>query len=127
MRWILLLAFTLGTAACAPKGTGQNPDPIPRIEFERTTRLLELRDALDIKNQAYVVRTGDKFNANTNKRQLAKLEDEYANWDRRAQAQIERELVRRYQGGETRAYFRGIEAQVPGAVPPAPVEGAARP
>jgi hypothetical protein len=111
---ILLVGVLMGCATA----TKQNPDPIPRVEYERTSRLLELRESLDRKNAAYQIRTGDRLNPNTNKREFGKLEDEYANWDRRAQAQIERELIRRYQSGETRAYFPGMEVAIPGATAP---------
>lgn len=119
---IRLVALLLGAflAACAHEGVGQNPDPIPRIEFERTRRLHELRDSLDAKNRAYIARTGNKLHRNTNKRKMGGLEDEYANWDQRAQRQIERELARRYLAGDTAAYYTGIEALVPTAVPPTP-------
>lgn len=99
-------------------------EPIPRVELERTGRLLEMRASLAAKNAAYAASVGDRLERNTNKRQMATLEDEYANWDRRAQAQIERELVRRYQAGDTRAHFDGIEAQLsgnPASAPAAPV------
>jgi|GEM_PF-3386128 len=117
---LALVALCALLAACAHEGVGQNPDPIPRIEMERTTRLLELRESLDAKNRAHAARTGDKLHRNTNKREMGGLEDEYANWDRRAQAQIERELARRYQAGDTSAFYPGIEALVPPATPPVP-------
>ena len=46
---------------------------------------------------------------NTNKRNMGELKDEYARWDMRAQFQIERELARRYQAGDSSAHFPGIE------------------
>lgn len=119
-RWAIV-GWAFCMVACAHEGVGLDPNPLPGIELERTTRLLELREALAHKNQVYEAERGDRLRRNTNKRQMGGLEDEYANRDRRAQAQIERELARRYQEGETRAYFPGIEALVPGAVPP-PVE-----
>lgn len=118
----LATIFLMGMlAGCAHEGVGQNPDPIPRVELERTSRLLELRESLDAKNRAYEAQTGDRLRRNTNKRQMADLRDEYANWDRRAQAQVERELARRYQAGEARAWFPGIEGQLTPAAeaPPA--------
>lgn len=119
IRWLLMAVAALPLlGACAHQGVGQNPDPIPRIEYERTTRLLELRESLAAKNRAHELRTGDKLERNTNKRQMGSLADEYANWDRRAQDQVERELARRYQEGETRAWYPGLEARVPGALPP---------
>jgi hypothetical protein len=119
IHWLLIGVAALPLlGACAYEGVGQNPDPIPHIEYERTTRLLELRESLAAKNLAHEQSTGDKLRRNTNKRQMGSLADEYANWDRRAQDQVERELARRYQQGELRAWYPGLEARVPGAQPP---------
>lgn len=112
---LLLAAFAL--AACST--LQENPEPIKGVAYERTSRLLEMRAGLIEKNTAYAAKTGDELKRNTNKRNLAELEDEYARWDKRAQLQVERELARRYQAGDTAAYFQGIE-QVAPAAPPKP-------
>lgn len=104
---VLLLLASLLLGACA--STGQSADPVAGVAYERTSRLVEMRASLAEKNARYEAQVGDRLNRNTNKRQMGDLVDEHANWDRRAQAQIERELLRRYQQGDAAAVFPGIE------------------
>ncbi|MDX6766965.1 MAG: hypothetical protein SFU85_09250 [Candidatus Methylacidiphilales bacterium] len=109
MRFSVLMLFPLlfGVSSCST--LKENPNPIASIPYERTSRLQELRAGLQEKNSRYLQEKGDRLDRNTNKRQYGELKDEYARWDMRAQEQIERELVKRYQAGENAAQFPGME------------------
>jgi hypothetical protein len=120
MRFLFaILLAVLGLAACTT--VEENPDPLKNVPFERTSRLLEMREGLKEKNTNYLNQKGDRLDRNTNKRNMGELKDEYARWDMRAQFQIERELAKRYQAGDSAAHFPGIEQYVsPGTATPSP-------
>lgn len=106
-------------ALVACSAVQENPEPLKNLQYERTSRLVEMHQALAEKNAAYLANKGDRLDRNTNNRKFGELKDEYARWDMRAQAQIERELVRRHREGDANAVFPGMESQlVP--TPPTP-------
>jgi hypothetical protein len=116
--FVLLLAL-LGLVACAT--VEENPEPLNNLSFERTSRLQEMREGYKQKNTVYLNQKGERLDRNTNKRNMGELKDEYARWDMRAQLQIERELAKRYQAGDSAAHFPGIEQFLsPGATAPTP-------
>ncbi len=117
--WGIFAALTL--AAC---GTlKQNPDPITGIEYYTTQELLDMRETYETTLSSYKGMPNDM----TNRKRLTTLKDETAGMMRRKQAQIERELKRRYDGGEKAAYYPGVDGKpvpapepVPGTPPTAP-------
>ena len=115
---IFILAAVFIAGGCAQ--LKQNPDPIPDIDVYTTRELLDMRESCVSALGNYKGLPNDM----TNKKTLTTLRDETAGIKKRKLAQIERELKRRYTGGEAGAYYPGVDGK---AVPAQPVSGEAAP
>jgi hypothetical protein len=108
-----------GCAATKPAGAG----PLGDISGRTTGRLQEMHEGLAAKTRNYTpTTTKEKV---TNKRKLGTFNDELMQWDLRALAQVEEELIKRWKDGDAKAHFEGIEQKAglaPAAAenPPAP-------
>ncbi len=111
MKPFALLAFTLlavGLTGCESTRT-QRPVPYSGLDLRTTERLQERRRGLEAVEQSYTNRGGPPTKM-TNRREMARLSDEFALQKIEEKQAIERELAQRYSAGDRRAYFDGIEA-----------------
>lgn len=117
MRFFALLGFVLAlvVSGCAlPK----DKDPkIPYTQYRTTKELqtmrLNIEDQLRGLDKQAKARADQAGGLNNNRRQLPNLLDEQAADQRKSLAEIQAELIKRYEAGDAKAYYEGI--QVPKA------------
>ncbi len=113
MRFFALTAAVLAlfAAGCAiPK----DKDPkVPYVQYRTTNELQGMRITLEERVQDWDAREKAKkknvSGLNNNRKPLPSLLDEQAAEDRKKLAEIQIELARRYQQGDTKAYYQGMQ------------------